>query len=150
MFLILLKKAADDVQNTCNVLKETRSVDQEVVEVLKRKRVARLRHNRESIRKLFGLHLDPAGGTIPDLPQLVRIANANPPRPRANFNDWVKSLDMYGLLKEFTMLTGKLTTEASTLRRPMLERDDCLLRSGLVKQYRADFKNLAIFLFIRI
>lgn len=142
VMLMLIKKKADDVQNTCQVLKENRSVDEEVAEVMKRKKVARQRHNRDSIRKLFGLHRDPSGASTQDLPALVRVNLGQRNRPKSNFNDWVKGLDIFALLKEFTLLTGKLTAEAQELRNPMINRDNQLLRRGIIKQYKGDLKQL--------
>ena len=143
VLLMLIKKRADDLQNTCMVLKENRSVDQEVAEVLKRQKIARLRANRDSIRQLFGIEVDPSGGGS-GIPQLVKQNITKRRQAPPNFNSYVKSLDIYVLLKEFTLLTGKLTSEAVALRHPMMERDSVLLKNGLRKQYHADFQALKL------
>lgn len=143
VLLMLIKKRADDIQNTCMVLHETRSVDQEVAEVLKRQKIARLRANRDSIRKLFGIAIDPSGGRG-GVPQLMRESVVKRRQAPQNFNSYVKSLDIFVLLKEFTLLTGKLTGEAVALRAPMMQRDSTLLANGLRKQYHADFQALKL------
>lgn len=63
-------------------------------------------------------------------------------RIKHGLNDWAKELDIYGILKEYAFLTGKLTKEALLLRTPMLQRDDILLRNGFLKNAREDFLDL--------
>ena len=53
--------------------------------------------------------------------------------------EWTKSLDIYGLLREFTLLTNKLSTEANALRGPLLARDKKLLEVAFMAQSRKDY-----------
>ena len=53
--------------------------------------------------------------------------------------DWAKNLDIYSLLREFTSMTTKLSSEARAVRVPLISRDEELLTRGFMAQSRMDF-----------
>jgi hypothetical protein len=73
-----------------------------------------------------------------EVPPVVGVA---PPTLELNI-EWTKSLDIYSLLHEFTLMTNKLSTEARALREPYINRDLKLVEFGFMKQQRRDFLEL--------
>ena len=138
--VLALKKREDVLRAGLRMLKESRTVEQEVAETLKRNKLARLVHVRRSLMQLTGMSgID--GGPLYDLNEYLPpppVVGAGPKRPEPDLS-WVKSLNLEQLLHEFTTLMSDLTTEALALRRPQVERDDKLLLTGFLSQSRKDF-----------
>jgi len=144
MRFIILKNIdlkAKRLLHLCVMLPPDRTVDQEVPEVLKRQKLAKLYRLRKSLTEMIGgddsfqetyLH------AISNIPPLVRPENrpVTPLYARTNDN---ANKDIYTVLREFTLLTGKLTTEARSLRQPLMQRDDRLIANGFLRGARADY-----------
>ena len=62
--------------------------------------------------------------------------------PQQAVDPWIYNLDLASLLREYAHLTGSLADSARAMRQPLLQRDDRLLRSGLLKQARKDYQEL--------
>jgi hypothetical protein len=140
--LLMLKRRADLLASTCIILPQSRTIDQEVVEVLKRKKITRLRQVRENLRVLLGVEVDPASKLIDTPPQLVMYDDEFNEKRAASialFKNNQKDVDIYEVLFEYTQMIGKLSKEAKALREPLMERDLNLIRSGFLKQARGDF-----------
>ena len=145
--LHLIDKKIRNGISKCVMLPETRSVDEEVVEVMKRKKIERLQTIRRSLTGVVGLPAfnEPINGftyyqefEIPPLIQtkpieLLEESSIDPEKP-------VKSI--YTVLLEFNVLTGRLANEAKAIRKPRMERDKRLLVNGFIKQSRSDFLSL--------
>lgn len=143
--LLMLKRRADLLASTCITLPQSRSIDQEVIEVLKRKKITRLRQIRENIRILLGVEVDTAAKLIDKPPQLVLYDDEAKEKKAASiaiFKNNQKDVDIYEVLFEYTQMIGKLAREAKALREPLMERDLNLIRNGFLKQSRSDFLTL--------
>ena len=135
--MLLTRKRADDIQSTCVVLPESRTVENEVVEAMKRKKLLRLRTVREGLRNVLHLREDRASHLLKEIPPLVMTG----PKTTAQVpvDDWIMELDINGLLHEYANIKGKLSEEVRALRMPLVHRDDKLIENGKLKQARADF-----------
>lgn len=144
MRFIILKNIdlkAKRLLHLCVMLPETRTVDQEVPEVLKRQKLAKLYRLRKSLTEMIGgddSFQETYLAAISSIPPLVRPANRPVTPPYAHTGD-TAGKDIYTVLREFTLLTGKLTTEARSLRQPLMERDDRLIANGFLRGARADY-----------
>ena len=111
MRFVILKNIdlrAKQLLHLCVMLPESRSVDQEVPEVLKRQKLAKLYRLRKSLTEMIGgddsfeetyLH------AVSTIPPLVRPAN-RPVTPPYAKNGNTTGKDIYTVLREFTLLTG--------------------------------------------
>jgi hypothetical protein len=135
--MLLLRKKADDIQSTCVVLPESRTVENEVVEAIKRKKLLRLRQVREGVRGVLNLREDRTSQLLKEIPQLVLTGPAV--KPQVVVDEWILGLDINSLLHEYAMIKGKLSEEVNALRMPLVHRDDKLIENGKLKQARADF-----------
>jgi hypothetical protein len=144
MRLIILKNIdlkAKRLLHLCVMLPEHRTVEQEVPEVLKRQKLAKLYRLRKSLTEMIGgddTFQDTYLAAMGSIPPLVKPAPSPSATPYANPGD-TAGKDIYTVLREFTLLTGKLTTEARSLRAPLMERDQRLIENGFLRQARADF-----------
>jgi hypothetical protein len=135
--MLLLRKRADDIQSTCVVLPESRSVEKEVVEAMKRKKLLRMRLVRESLREMLHLREDRASQLVNEIPPLVLTGPAV--KPQVQVDESIMGLDINSLLHEYALIKGKLSEEVNALRMPLVLRDDKLIENGKLKQARADF-----------
>jgi hypothetical protein len=142
--LSLLKLRGQELALKCVKLQPTRTVDEEVVEVMKRQRVARIIAVRQAIASLLCIdlsnELQPL--VVPELITSDPPWTKGAPIPRkitANAFDNAAQMNIYELLKQYTQITGQLTSEAKALRLPMIQRDDRLNHNGFLRQARADF-----------
>ncbi|KAJ1444141.1 hypothetical protein B484DRAFT_388973 [Ochromonadaceae sp. CCMP2298] len=128
---------------TCILLPPDRTVEEEVPETMKRQKLARYYQLRKSLTSMIGdghsydkayLH------NISRIPPLVaphdttRTASAKMRDPSEHAGK-----DIYNVLREYTLLTGRLTNEAKALRAPLMERDQRLIERGFLRQARSDF-----------
>jgi hypothetical protein len=142
--LLLLKKKADMLHGDCKQLDERRSVDGEVKEVLKRNKIKRYRQIRMSLSSIFGNENDSTSHLIDHVPQVVKYDDeirAEREQKSLELNSFLTSetLDIYAVLEEFTLMLGRLSSEAKAFREPLLVRDDALIRRGFLKTARTDF-----------
>jgi hypothetical protein len=170
--LHLIELKIKELTHTCLMLPEDRTVDEEVIEVMKRKKIQRLIKLTHSMSKLLGIQqpwaledrmntLVPLVANAEDIKNyknnpfinltkaflMKMIPKYDPTLLRsmssAKFQtdtDEVKSI--YVVLREYTLLTGRLALEAKALRGPWLERDARLVTNGYLKQQRRDFLQL--------
>jgi hypothetical protein len=170
--LHLIELKIKELTHTCLMLPEDRTVDEEVIEVMKRKKIQRLIKLTHSMSKLLGIQqpwaledrmntLVPLVANAEDIKNyknnpfinltkaflMKMIPKYDPTLLRsmssAKFQtdtDEVKSI--YVVLREYTLLTGRLAHEAKALRGPWLERDARLITNGYLKQQRRDFLQL--------
>jgi hypothetical protein len=141
-FLILknIDMKARRLLHLCVMLPEQRTVEEEVPEVLKRQKLAKLYRLRKSLTEMIGgddSFQDTYMAAISAIPPLVKPAPRPSTSPYAQADPAGK--DIYTVLREFTLLTGKLTTEARSVRAPLMERDQRLIENGFLRQARADF-----------
>lgn len=141
-FLILknIDMKARRLLHLCVMLPEHRTVEDEVPEVLKRQKLAKLYRLRKSLTEMIGgddTFQETYLAAMSAIPPLVR----SPPKPAVSPYAQTDSTgkDIYTVLREFTLLTGKLTTEARSIRAPLMERDQRLIENGFLRQARADF-----------
>ena len=203
---------ADQLRDTCVVMPETRTVEQEVPEAMKRRKLERLYHIRRSLTQIVNvvtpekvateLAADAAAAaaardtdadgdtaatndTSSSAAVALELPSSRPtspvPRKTADVGEfskeacaakraelerhflprqWIPPLtapkiirgpsaqysikadedrDIYTVLREYVLLTGKLANEAKALRGPLMERDHRLYVNGFLKQARADF-----------
>lgn len=134
-------------ENAMVELPESRTIDQEVAEVLKAQKVDRLKRIAASISSL----LCDVPFTAPP-PTEVKIKYSKAMR-RLMFPELVSGndstasgqtagKDIFTVLREYTDIIQDLTNNAVSLRRPLLDRDDLLIRNGFLKQARTDFLRL--------
>ncbi len=119
MRFVILKNIdlrAKQLLHLCVMLPESRSVDQEVPEVLKRQKLAKLYRLRKSLTEMIGgddsfeetyLH------AVSTIPPLVRPAN-RPVTPPYAKNGNTAGKDIYTVLREFTLLTGTWLSMCNT------------------------------------
>ena len=69
--LMLLTRRGNTVRKQCKALPSTRSVDDEVGEVMKRREIVRLNEDRQGLCALLGVRDDPRGGSVYDVPPLM-------------------------------------------------------------------------------
>jgi hypothetical protein len=69
--LMLLTRRANTIRKQCRALHSTRTVDEEVGEVMKRREIVRLNEDRQGLGALLGVRGDPRGGSVYDVPQLM-------------------------------------------------------------------------------
>jgi hypothetical protein len=144
MRLIILKNIdlkAKRLLHFCVMLPEQRTVEEEVPEVLKRQKLAKLYRLRKSLTEMIGgddSFQDTYLAAMSSIPPLIKPAPSPTAAVYTNSGD-TAGKDIYTVLREFTLLTGKLTTEARSLRAPLMERDKRLIENGFLRQARADY-----------
>jgi hypothetical protein len=69
--LMLLTRRGNTIQKQCRALHSTRTVDEEVGEVMKRREIVRLNEDRQGLGALLGVRGDPRGSSVYDVPQLM-------------------------------------------------------------------------------
>ena len=69
--LMLVKKKSDLIKHQCVKLQTTRSIDEEVLEVVKRKNIVRLHENREELGKVIGISEDEGLKCMRNVPDLM-------------------------------------------------------------------------------
>ena len=161
--LELLGRRVKNLIMTCVQLPESRTVDQEVVEVMKREKIERLQNIQRSLVTLVGIQFasqtiekqtsenspmaekDDVPYMIYDIPPVVKPAVASKSlfltdgdgedeEDNVSLQSRVK--DIYEILQEYISLTSRMTAEARSLRLPQLERDQQLLNNGFLKSAR--------------
>ena len=161
--LELLGRRVKNLIMTCVQLPESRTVDQEVVEVMKRQKIERLQNIQRSLVTLVGIQFasqtiekqasenslmaekDDVPYMIYDIPPVVKPAVASKSlfltdgdgedeEDNVSLQSRVK--DIYEILQEYISLTSRMTAEARSLRLPQLERDQQLLNNGFLKSAR--------------
>ena len=70
---MLLTLKSNGIKKLCRTLQPSRTVDEEVVEVVKRRHVVRLNEDRQGLGGLIGLTFDPLGDRIYDVPPLIAV-----------------------------------------------------------------------------
>lgn len=144
MRLIILKNIdmkSKQLLNLCVMLPEERTVDQEVPEVLKRQKLAKLYRLRKSLTEMIGgddTFQETYLAAMNSIPPLVKPRGRPATTPYGDHGN-TAGKDIYTVLREFTLLTGKLTLEAKSIRAPLMERDQRLIDNGFLRQARADF-----------
>ena len=144
MRFIILKNIdmkAKRLLHLCVMLPEHRTVDEEVPEVLKRQKLAKLYSLRKSLTEMVGdddSFQETYLAAMSAIPPLVQPPPRQASTPYAQVRD-TAGKDIYTVLREFTLLTGKLTKEAKSVRAPLMERDQRLIDNGFLRQARADF-----------
>jgi hypothetical protein len=142
--LSLLKLRGQELAIRCVKLQPTRTVDEEVVEVMKRQKVARIIAIRQSIAQLLCIDLSNEANPLV-VPELLTNEppwkKGQPLQNKRLVNAFGNTahMNIYELLKQYTQITGHLTAQARALRLPMLQRDDRLNHNGFLRQARADF-----------
>ena len=71
--LMLITLKSNSIKKQCKTLHSSRTVDEEVVEVVKRRHVVRLNEDRQGLGALIGLSFDPLGDRIYDVPPLIAV-----------------------------------------------------------------------------
>jgi len=145
MVVRLCEIRASFLAATLNELAESRTVDQEVAEVLKAQKIDRLNRVAASMKSILC-----EVTFIPPPPVEVKVRYSkesrhilNPDASTANSTASITAgKDIFTVLREYTDIIHELTKDAVSLRRPLLDRDDLLLRNGFLKQARADFLRL--------
>jgi hypothetical protein len=149
VFLHSLDNRCLQMACTCRTLPVTRSMETEVAEVLKRNKVTKVIALYRSIATSLGCE--------PEWTVEERIAELIPPLlfdstrktivvstdeyddDPNNTDSTKKKKNIYQVLREYLLLTGKLAKEAKALRDPLMERDQKLIVSGFLKQARKDY-----------
>ena len=149
--LVLLKQRCRDLINACAVDPGKKSYTEEegVALVLRRKKLHKLWRTEEVMRDLLGLSPDPV---LEDEKEQLKAQYAEyyvgkvqtqvvKVKEKAH-DPWIFNLDLGSLLREYAHLTGSLADTAKDMRQPLLQRDDRLLKNGLLKQARKDYQEL--------
>ena len=147
LFLHFLDNRCIKMASTCRTLPVTRSMETEVAEVLKRNKVVKMFQLQRSVSAALGFELEwtvesRSASLIPPLvfeeTRKTIIVNPNDDEDERPATGGVKK-NIYYVLREYLLLTGKLAKEAKALRDPLMERDQKLIVSGFLKQARKDY-----------
>jgi hypothetical protein len=111
--LMLLTYRAETVRLQCRQLPANRSVDEEVVEVIKRRDVVRLNEDRKGLGILVGLTNDNEGDRIYDVPALMAVGRSGEGKApfgrrhsQMDKDKGGKKISIYSLFKEISETTG--------------------------------------------
>ncbi len=147
LVLLLVKKNLLDTVLTCQTLKLSRTVDEEVVEAKKRHRVERFSTICNSLNLLLFDEVESKNASYSAqvnaivVPPLTWGADGEV-RCKRNIDTWVQGLNIYSLLHAYKEMTGKFSAEAFALRQPLIERDNELIKNGFIRQARVEFLQL--------
>ncbi len=106
--LKLIDIRAQNLAMVCKVLPEHRTVDEEVVEVMKRQKIERLNAVHASLSAMFGLTLleSDCRVTVPALVVTQAVVHTGVTRKSQLHIEEHKDRDIYTVLREFTLMTG--------------------------------------------
>ena len=147
LVLLLVKKNLLDAVSTCQTLKISRTVDEEVVEAKKRQRVERFSVICNNLNLLLFDEVESKNASYNaqvnsiTVPPLTWGADGEI-RCKRNIDTWVQGLNIYSLLHAYKDMIGKFSAEAFALRQPLIERDNALIKNGFIRRARVEFLNL--------
>ena len=133
--LMLFKRKISLLVRSCGSLAPAHTDQQEVDEIMKRKRLDRVYSAAKGVMLMMGVQ-DPDLSVPPAPPPLFQTVEV---RHARQIDSWVKGLDIYALLSEYSEMTGKFSSEAKALRDPLVSRDDRLIRDGFMRFARSEF-----------
>jgi hypothetical protein len=90
--LMLLTRRGNTIRKQCRALHSTRTVDEEVGEVMKRREIVRLNEDRQGLGALLGVTGDPRGSSVYDVPQLMMTPQCPPSAVMSQVIGGVKKL----------------------------------------------------------